>query len=70
MWGSARVNGRSTFFNINICNMVFEKYECDIANYTDDNTPHIYDSDLYTILKFASHNILHYLWSADLLKSF
>ena len=50
--------------------MVFEKYGCDIANYTDDNTPHIYDSDLYTILKFANHNILHYLWSADLLKSF
>ena len=27
-------------FNINICNMFFEKYECDIASYADDNTPH------------------------------
>ena len=35
-------------FNINICDMVFEKYECDIASYTDDNTPHTYDPDLYT----------------------
>ena len=30
--------------------MFFEKYECDIANYADDNTPHTYDSDLYTVL--------------------
>ena len=30
--------------------MFFEKYECDIASYADDNTPHIYDSDLYNIL--------------------
>ena len=37
-------------FNINICDMVFEKYKCDIASYADDNTPHTYDSDLYTIL--------------------
>ena len=33
-----------------ICDMFFEKYECDIASYTDDNTPHTYDSDLYTVL--------------------
>ena len=37
-------------FNINICDMFFEKYECDIASYADDNTPHTYDSDLYTVL--------------------
>ena len=37
-------------FNINICDMFFEKYECDIASYPDDNTPRIYDSDLYTVL--------------------
>ena len=33
-----------------MCDMFFEKYECDIASYADDNTPHIYDSDLYTVL--------------------
>ena len=38
------------FFNVNICDMFFEKYECDIASYADDNTPHTYDSDLYTVL--------------------
>ena len=37
-------------FNINICDTFFEKYECDIASYVDDNTPHTYDSDLCTIL--------------------
>ena len=37
-------------FNINICDMFFEKYECDIASYADDNTPHTYDSDLCTVL--------------------
>ena len=36
--------------NISICDMFFEKYECDIANYADDNTPHKYDSDLHTVL--------------------
>ena len=30
--------------------MFFEKYECDIASYTNDNTPQTYDSDLYTVL--------------------
>ena len=30
--------------------MFFEKYECDIASYAVDNTPHTYDSDLYTVL--------------------
>ena len=30
--------------------MFFEKYECDIASYADDNTPQTYDSDLYTVL--------------------
>ena len=29
-------------FNINICDMFFEKCECDIASYADDNTPHTY----------------------------
>ena len=33
-----------------MCDMCFEKYECDIASYADDNTPHTYDSDLYTVL--------------------
>ena len=36
-------------FNINICDTFFEKYECDIASYVDDNTPHTYDSDLYSL---------------------
>ena len=43
----ARVN---ILFNINICNMFFKKYKCDIASYADDNTPHTYDSDLYPVL--------------------
>ena len=30
--------------------MFFEKYECDIVSYADDNTPHTCDSDLYIIL--------------------
>ena len=29
--------------------MFLEKYEYDIASYADDNTPHTYDSDLYTV---------------------
>ena len=33
--------------------MSFEKYECDITSYADDNTPHTYDSDLYNVLKQA-----------------
>ena len=40
----------SLLFNINLCDMIFEKCECDIASYADDNTPHTYDSDLCTIL--------------------
>ena len=31
-------------FNINICNIFFEKYEYDVASYADDNTPHTYGS--------------------------
>ena len=30
--------------------MFFEKYECDIASHVDDNAPHTYDLDLYTVL--------------------
>ena len=30
--------------------MFFEKYECHIGSYGDDNTTHTYDSDLYTLL--------------------
>ena len=30
--------------------MFFDKYGCDIISYADDNTPHTYDSDLYTVL--------------------
>ena len=37
-------------FNINICDMFFDKYQCDIASYGDDNTPYTYDSDIYTVL--------------------
>ena len=36
--------------NINMCDMFPQKYECDIVSYADDNTPHTYDSDLYTVL--------------------
>ena len=37
-------------FNIDMCDMFFEKYECHIASYADHNTPLTCDSDLYTIL--------------------
>ena len=30
--------------------MFFQKCKYDIASYADDNTPHTYDSDLYTVL--------------------
>ena len=30
--------------------MFFEKYECVIASYADDNIPHTYDSDLSSVL--------------------
>ena len=30
--------------------MFFGKYECNITSYADYNTPHTYDSDLYTVL--------------------
>ena len=33
-----------------MCDMFFEKYECDIASYADHNIPHTYDSDLCTVL--------------------
>ena len=29
--------------------MFFEKYECDIASHVDDNAPHTYDLDLYSL---------------------
>ena len=41
---------RTFSFNINICDMFFEKCECDIASYTDDNIPHTYDPDLYNVV--------------------
>ena len=42
---------RPLLFNINVCDMFFEKCVCDIASYADDNTPNTYDSDyLYTVL--------------------
>ena len=37
-------------FNINICDMFFEKYECDVASYADHNAPRTCDPDLYTVL--------------------
>ena len=40
--------------------MFFKKYECGIASYAD-NTPHTYDSDLYTVLsklKNCTDNLL------------
>ena len=37
------------FFSTLACSTCFfEKYECDIASYTDDSTPCTNDSDLYT----------------------
>ena len=37
------------FFSTLACSTCFfEKYECDIASYTDDNTSRTNDSDLYT----------------------
>ena len=50
--------------------MFFEKYEHDIASYADDNTPHTYDSDLYTVwskLKtvqvVCSHGLNKIIWN-------
>ena len=37
------------FFNINIRDMFFGKYECDIASYADNYTSHTYDSDIYSV---------------------
>ena len=50
MCSSARANIRFSFQYFNICDMFFEKYECNIASYADDNTPNTYESDLYTVL--------------------
>ena len=50
MWSSPWSILGHLLFNINICKMFFQKYECDIASYADGNTPHTYDSDLYTVL--------------------
>ena len=50
MWISARVNISSTSSQYKHLRHVFERYECDIASYADHNTPHTYDSDLYTVL--------------------
>ena len=44
------VNIRSSSFQYKHLLHVFEKYECDIASYGDGNTPHAYDSGLYTVL--------------------
>ena len=30
--------------------MLFEKYECDIGSYVDDDTLHTYDSDFCTVI--------------------
>ena len=32
------------------CYMLFENYECDLANYIDDNTPCVGETNLTTIL--------------------
>ena len=37
---------RSSSYQYKHVRHVFEKYECDIASYADDNTPHTCDSDL------------------------
>ena len=47
---ACRVPEGPLLFNINMWHVFFEKYECDIASYADDNTPHTYHSDLYTVL--------------------
>ena len=53
-------------FNINICDMFFEKYQCDIVSYTDDNTPHTYDSDLCTVLsKLKNCTDSLFTWSKE-----
>ena len=43
--------------------MFFEKYECHIASFADNNTPHTYDSDLYTLLiKLKSYTDSLFTW--------
>ena len=36
-------------FNIDICDLFFWDYKCDIASYADDNTMHISDRSLENI---------------------
>ena len=49
-----------------MCDMFFEKYKCDIASYADDNTPHAYDSDLYTVLsKLKNCTDSLFTWSKE-----
>ena len=43
--------------------MFLEKQEYDIASYADDNTPHTYDSDLYTFLSnLKNHTDSLFTW--------
>ena len=37
-------------FNFFICHKLSVEYECDIANYADDNTPNTYDTNLNNIV--------------------
>ena len=38
-------------FHVSICDVTFEKCECDIASYADDSTPRTCDSDLYIVFR-------------------
>lgn len=46
MWSFSRVVVGPLLLGKNICDMCFEKYQCDIASYADDTTRHKSDLDL------------------------
>ena len=46
MWSFSRVVAVPVILSKNICDMCFEKYQCDIASYADNTTRHKSDLDL------------------------
>ena len=51
-------------FNIDICDLFFWDYKCDIASYADDNTPYTSDISLNLVLEkleSSTHDLLRWL---------
>ena len=50
-------------FNIDICDLFFWDYKCNIASYADDNTPHTSDISLNLIiekLESSTHDLFRW----------